>query len=290
MAAGTYAKDRLEAAARASRTRSEALERLGVDPGSPSRRYVLERMRKLGVDVSHFEREGARWTREVLEPVVAVSVGINEVVRELGIEERCAGCGATGATTASATFGCSAPTATRYGQSPRSGQEAPGWRPMSGGVRYTRERLAEAAERCASLDEVQACPPRTRRVVQGRHRVGLRRRGAAPPRAPGRRHPTRHAAHMDRRGPPSTAPFLGQAHHGRRRSDRVRRAEDILVQHAADVGRAPVCLAVHSTVDHINGDWSDDSRSNLRLLCQLPRDDNRLVPRRPATAYSRPVK
>jgi 5-methylcytosine-specific restriction endonuclease McrA len=59
---------------------------LGVDPRSSTRRYVLERMRKLGVDVSHFEREGAKWTREILEPVVAASTSVNEVLRRLGLD------------------------------------------------------------------------------------------------------------------------------------------------------------------------------------------------------------
>ncbi|MER6126599.1 HNH endonuclease signature motif containing protein [Streptomyces sp. NPDC001795] len=86
MGASTYTKERLEEAARASRTLSEALERLGVDPRSSRRRYVLERMKKLGVDVSHFEREGVKWTKEILEPVVALSASVNEVVRRLGLD------------------------------------------------------------------------------------------------------------------------------------------------------------------------------------------------------------
>ncbi|MFI6352075.1 HNH endonuclease signature motif containing protein [Streptomyces sp. NPDC050743] len=86
MGSGAYTRERLEEAARGARTLSEALERLGVDPRSPTRRYVLERMRKLGVDVAHFEREGVKWTREILEPVVAVSASINEVVRRLGLD------------------------------------------------------------------------------------------------------------------------------------------------------------------------------------------------------------
>ena len=65
---------------------SEALERLGVDPRSSTRRYVSERMRKLGVDVSHFEREGVRWTRDVLEQAVAASTNRCEVLRHLGLE------------------------------------------------------------------------------------------------------------------------------------------------------------------------------------------------------------
>ncbi|MFF9122987.1 HNH endonuclease signature motif containing protein [Streptomyces sp. NPDC014889] len=86
MGASAYTKERLEEAARGSRTLSEALERLGVDPKSPTRRYLLGRMRKLGVDVSHFEKEGAKWTKEVLERAVAASTNMCEVLRRLGLE------------------------------------------------------------------------------------------------------------------------------------------------------------------------------------------------------------
>ncbi|MFF9015209.1 HNH endonuclease signature motif containing protein [Streptomyces sp. NPDC014870] len=81
-----YTKERLAEAASTSRTLSEALERLGVDPRSGTRRYVRDRMRKLGVDTAHFEREGAKWTRDILEPVVAVSTSVCEVLRRLGVE------------------------------------------------------------------------------------------------------------------------------------------------------------------------------------------------------------
>ncbi|MEU6979508.1 HNH endonuclease signature motif containing protein [Streptomyces sp. NPDC046371] len=86
MGTSAFPKERLEAAARGARTLSEALRRLGLDPQSPTRRYVRERLRRLGVDVSHFEREGVRWTREVLEPVVALSTSVNDVVRRLGLD------------------------------------------------------------------------------------------------------------------------------------------------------------------------------------------------------------
>ncbi|MGW3662847.1 HNH endonuclease signature motif containing protein [Streptomyces sp. NPDC005141] len=85
MPVSPYTKERLAEAARASRTLSEALGRLGVDPGSSRRHYIRERMKKLGVATSHFEREGVKWTQEVLEPVVAVSVSVNDVVRRLGL-------------------------------------------------------------------------------------------------------------------------------------------------------------------------------------------------------------
>ncbi|TQJ88452.1 HNH endonuclease signature motif containing protein [Streptomyces sp. SLBN-31] len=85
MGTSAYTKERLEAAARGARTLSEALERLGVDAQSPTRRYVLERMRRLGVDTSHFERE-VKWTREILQEAVSASMTMCEVLRRLGLE------------------------------------------------------------------------------------------------------------------------------------------------------------------------------------------------------------
>ncbi|MFC9395202.1 HNH endonuclease signature motif containing protein [Streptomyces sp. NPDC057027] len=86
MGTSPYTKDRLESAARGARTLTEALERLGVDPRSCSRRYLLDRMRKLGVDTSQFEAEGTRWRREVLAEAVAASTNMCDVLRRLGVE------------------------------------------------------------------------------------------------------------------------------------------------------------------------------------------------------------
>ncbi|MER5595882.1 HNH endonuclease signature motif containing protein [Streptomyces sp. NPDC002265] len=86
MGASAYTRERLEEAAREARTLSEALERLGVEPRGPTRGYLRERMRKLGVDTSHFEREGVRWTREVLQAAVSASTNMCEVLRRLGLE------------------------------------------------------------------------------------------------------------------------------------------------------------------------------------------------------------
>lgn len=173
---------------------------------------------------------------------------------------------------------------------------------MSGGVRYTRERLAEAAERCASLDEVVAyfgtrpygkvCRYLARRFAHfgidishfarsgGHARPGpdelcravtesasvaetLRRLGR--PDNGTQRALRRTWIAEDRL---STEHFLGQAHQrGRRRPDRVRRPEGTLVQHEGR-RRTRTCLRPMTLgVDHINGDWSDDRRGNLRLLC-----------------------
>ncbi|MEU4731650.1 HNH endonuclease [Streptomyces sp. NPDC023588] len=81
-----YTKERLAEAASTSRTLSEALEKLGVDPKGSSRRYLHDRMRKLGVGVAHFEQEGMKWTREILAEAVAASTNMCEVLRRLRLE------------------------------------------------------------------------------------------------------------------------------------------------------------------------------------------------------------
>ncbi|MEU0158083.1 HNH endonuclease [Streptomyces sp. NPDC006261] len=81
-----YTRERLAEAAASSRTLSEALRKLGVDPRSPTRRYVRDRMRKPGVDTRHFESEGVRWTKEVLQAAVVSSTTMCEVLRRLGLE------------------------------------------------------------------------------------------------------------------------------------------------------------------------------------------------------------
>ncbi|MDN3022558.1 HNH endonuclease signature motif containing protein [Streptomyces sp. S.PB5] len=86
MGASAYPRERLEEAARGARTLSEACRRLGVDPKSSTRRYVFERMKRLGVEVSHFEREGVKWTRELLQEAVSASTNMCEVLRRLGLE------------------------------------------------------------------------------------------------------------------------------------------------------------------------------------------------------------
>ncbi|MER7816530.1 HNH endonuclease signature motif containing protein [Streptomyces sp. NPDC096153] len=81
-----YTRERLTEAARTSRTLSEALGKLGVEVRGASRSYIRARMKKLGVDTSHFEREGSRWTRERLEAAVAASTNLCEVLRRLDVD------------------------------------------------------------------------------------------------------------------------------------------------------------------------------------------------------------
>ncbi|GGV10954.1 hypothetical protein GCM10010293_00880 [Streptomyces griseoflavus] len=86
MGTSAYTRERLEEAARGARTLTEALVRLGVDPRSSTRQYVLGRMKRLGVETSHFQREGVKWTRELLQEAVSDSTNMCEVLRYLGLE------------------------------------------------------------------------------------------------------------------------------------------------------------------------------------------------------------
>ncbi|WP_010474432.1 HNH endonuclease [Streptomyces sudanensis] len=198
---------------------------------------------------------------------------------------------------------------------------------MSGDVRYTRERLAQAAEQCSDLDEVIAffgTQPygKLRRYLTRRFaRFGIDVSHFASGTAPSRPTPgelreavaasVSVAEALRRLGRPdnaaqragfrrwtaaagvSTGHFLGQAHgRGKPGAIPARRPEDILVKHAgtrrtrshllrralrdigvpeecAGCGVGPEWLGKPMTleVDHVNGDWSDDRRGNLRLLC-----------------------
>ncbi|MFJ6656124.1 HNH endonuclease [Streptomyces sp. NPDC091377] len=203
---------------------------------------------------------------------------------------------------------------------------------MNGGVQYTRERLAEAAARCADIEEVVAFfgtrpyenlrrylfrrfdhfgidvshmprSPRNkwaslrptadalRRAVQEATSVAaaLRALGHDPYHKPLRALFPEWvaAAGLD------TSHFLGQgSRKGKPGAVPAKRAEEILIQHDGqrrtrtyllrralrEVGVADVCAlcgvgskwlgkAMTLEVDHIDGDWQNDRRENLRLLC-----------------------
>ncbi|MEV2196677.1 HNH endonuclease signature motif containing protein [Streptomyces phaeochromogenes] len=201
---------------------------------------------------------------------------------------------------------------------------------MSNRAQYTRERLAQAAERCSDIDEVIAFfgtrpygklrlhlytrfehfgidishfPRRVRHghqelpseselrqaVAQSISMAGVLRLLQRPDN-------TKLRALLPQLTTDygiDTSHFLGQAHQrGKPGPTPLKRPEDLLVKHSGgrrtrtallrralreigvpeectECGTGPEWLGDPMTleVDHISGDWSDDRRENLRLLC-----------------------
>jgi hypothetical protein len=87
MSDNPYTYDELAAAVATSRTTNEIVRRLGREPTPGRNRYVMDRVRELGIDCAHIDNRPRLYTREMLAEAAAASSSVNEVVRRLGAEE-----------------------------------------------------------------------------------------------------------------------------------------------------------------------------------------------------------
>ncbi|KPC64873.1 hypothetical protein ADL29_09590 [Streptomyces chattanoogensis] len=172
-------------------------------------------------------------------------------------------------------------------------------------MRYTREVLAEAAHRCMSIDEVITfCGGRPyhqlrRHLTKRFAHFGIDISHFNPiARRTAHSRPARDAlqqavsasvsisAALRHLGKPvnsrsrtlfhqwvaeysiDTRHFLGQAHQrGRPDFDRLAPAEILVKRNGKRRSQTSRLRRALLEIDHINGDWSDDRRENLRLLC-----------------------
>jgi hypothetical protein len=267
-----YTEDKLRPAVAAATTLGEVLANLGLEDNPRRRDYVSQRVKALGIDTSHFPYPGMLYTEQDLRKAVAESVTMVEVATKLGAKP-------VGGTIhylrrRIIQFGLDT---SHFKQSRPRRSAKPMPRPTSAGFRrrglrlvVDEEMLRAAVPACRSMAGVvralglepsaQRCrivrDEISRLELDTAHFVGQAHLRGVP---------------SSRRLPPENVLIFRPEQYYRRDATIIRRALITcgVPERCAGCGTGPQWRGEPLTleVDHINGDFRDNRRENLRLLC-----------------------
>lgn len=265
-----YTEENLRPAVAAATTLGEVLTNLGLEDNPKRRTYVSQQIKALGIDGKHLRNASLLYTNEMLAAAVAESMTMVEVAMKLG------------ATPVGGTIHHLKRRITLLGldtshlTQPRP-RKSTRPRPTSAGFRREGRRLVVDEEM------LRAAVPTCRSIAQVVRALGLEPSG-------GRLRAVREeisrlgldAAHFvgqghlrgvpsSRRLPPEHVLIFRPEQHYRRDAAILRRALAScgVPERCVGCGTGPEWGGQPLTleVDHINGDFRDNRRENLRLLC-----------------------